>query len=277
MPATPIVTPLPEERLVGIEPQLLQQVADGWRHRLNLFTGRALTDTALTNEQLYRAGLLATLGQSVAPGVLSGLALSMQVQGTDAVLSIAPGYGISAVGEDVLLPRTLTTNLSTLAVVDPASGAIVAPFSTYVKGTSASSAGVLLLQPVTAQATGAELDTGPIIASGNLSDSPTRSSRRSRSLRAARSSRGRCSACRSRCSASGRISHRYSSIDRASCGRAGSYAAGICCPPNSPRRRVGKHRRRMPLVRSSPIPRVTCRRRRRAGPPARQCPRGTRA
>jgi hypothetical protein len=171
MPATPIVTPLPEERLVGIEPQLLQQVADGWRHRLNLFTGRALTDTALTNEQLYRAGLLATLGQSVAPGVLSGLALSMQVQGTDAVLSIAPGYGISAVGEDVLLPRTLTTNLSTLAVVDPASGAIVAPFSTYVKGTSASSAGVLLLQPVTAQATGAELDTGPIIASGNLSDS----------------------------------------------------------------------------------------------------------
>ncbi len=76
MPTTPITDPVSGESLVGTEPQLLQQVDPGWRHRLNLFTGRALSDTALDNEQAYRGGLLATLGQSVSAGTVSGLALS---------------------------------------------------------------------------------------------------------------------------------------------------------------------------------------------------------
>ena len=50
MPATPIANPLTGESLLGIEPQLLQQVDPGWRYRMNLFTGRALTDTALDGE-----------------------------------------------------------------------------------------------------------------------------------------------------------------------------------------------------------------------------------
>ena len=65
MPATPITNPAGGESLVGIEPQLLQQLPDsGWRRRLNLFTGRALSVSALDNEQLYRSGLLSTLGQA---------------------------------------------------------------------------------------------------------------------------------------------------------------------------------------------------------------------
>jgi hypothetical protein len=70
MPATPITNPVSGESLVGTEPQLLQQIDPGWRRRINLFTGRALTDTALDNEQLYRGGLLATLGQSVTAGTV---------------------------------------------------------------------------------------------------------------------------------------------------------------------------------------------------------------
>src|SRR5580692_2158590 len=109
MPATPITNPVSGESLVGTEPQLLQQVNPGWRHRLNLFTGRALTDTALDSEQTYRAGLLTTLAQSVTAGTVSGLALTMDTSGTEAVLSVSPGYGIAASGEDVVLNSALKT------------------------------------------------------------------------------------------------------------------------------------------------------------------------
>ena len=54
MAATRIQNPLPGEDLLAIEPELLQQVDAGWLQRLSLFTGRNLSDTALTNEQLYR-------------------------------------------------------------------------------------------------------------------------------------------------------------------------------------------------------------------------------
>ena len=47
MSATLIQNALPGEDLIGIEPELLQQVEPGWLHRLHLFTGRALTAPAL--------------------------------------------------------------------------------------------------------------------------------------------------------------------------------------------------------------------------------------
>ena len=81
MPANPITDPFPGEDLLGIEPQLSQQVDPGWRHRLSLFVGRALSDTALDSEQLYRAGLLATLGQAVSPGVVKGLSRRVRYHG----------------------------------------------------------------------------------------------------------------------------------------------------------------------------------------------------
>src|SRR5215472_14695641 len=93
MPATPITNPLPGEELLGVDPPLQQQVDPGWRHRLALFTGRALSDTALDGEQLYRAGLLATLGQAVSAGVVKGLVASLEVSGTATVTTAAVAAG----------------------------------------------------------------------------------------------------------------------------------------------------------------------------------------
>src|SRR5579864_6680122 len=118
MPATPITNPAGGESLVGIEPQLLQQLPDsGWRRRLNLFTGRALSVSALDNEQRYRSGLLSTLGQAVTPGTVKGLALTLNTGVSDPLIAITPGYGIMAGGIDVILNQTLKTALSTLPVI----------------------------------------------------------------------------------------------------------------------------------------------------------------
>src|SRR5271157_4347262 len=174
MDATIIQDALPGEDLVGIEPELLQQVDPGWLHRLNLYAGRALTAPALQSEQLYRAGRLAILGQCVSQGVVTGLELSADLSKSDPLLQVAPGYGISAAGEDVSLPSTLTTTLSTLLVIDPQTGSPIAPFANYIQDAGNNSfAGVLLLQPVTGQVSGQSVDTGtgPAVVSGNLNAS----------------------------------------------------------------------------------------------------------
>ncbi len=171
MSATVIHDALPGEDLIGIEPELLQQVDPGWLHRLNLYPGRALTAPALLSEQLYRAGRLAILGQCVTQGVVKGLEVSVNLAPADPVFQVAPGYGISATGEDVALPSTLITTLSTLQVIDPLTGAVIASFSDYSKDPShINFAAVLLLQPITGQVNGAAVDTGgePEIVSGNL-------------------------------------------------------------------------------------------------------------
>src|SRR5580704_3647785 len=152
MPATPIANPVSGESLVGTEPQLSQQVDPGWRHRLNLFTGRTLTDTALDGEQLYRSGLLATLGQSVTAGTVKGLALTVDASGADPLLAITPGYGSTASGADVVLLRALKTNLSTLAVVDAFTGNEQLTFHQFVGNPANTTyAGILVLQPIVAQ------------------------------------------------------------------------------------------------------------------------------
>jgi hypothetical protein len=175
MPATPIIDPVSGESLVGTEPQLLQQIDPGWwRQRLNLYTGRALTVSALDSEQSYRGGLLATLGQAVTAGTVTGLALSMDLSGADPLLTVSPGYGITASGQDVALNSTLKAHLSTLAVIDAITGDAIDSFHQLVGDPANSTyAGILLLQPVVAQVSGQMLDTGtgPIVASGNLNAS----------------------------------------------------------------------------------------------------------
>ncbi len=166
MAVTRIQSPVTGEDLVGIEPELLQQVDPGWRRRLSLFTGRALSDTALDNEQAYRSGHLALLGQSVTPGSVSGLELAVDITAADPVLTLNAGYGILANGEEVTLLSTLRTNLSTLPVLD-AGGDIASLFKDFA---AASTAGILVLQPIVAQLNGADLDTAPTsqLVSGNL-------------------------------------------------------------------------------------------------------------
>src|SRR5580693_3140012 len=172
MPATSITDPATGESLVGIEPQLQQQVDPGWwRQRLNLYTGRALTVDALDSEQFYRAGLLATLGQAVTAGTVSGLALTMNTSGPDPLFTISPGYGIMANGQDVVLNTALKTHLSTLTVIDPVTGTDLYTFRQSVGDpTNSTYAGILLLQPVVAQVSGQQLDSGslPTIVNGNL-------------------------------------------------------------------------------------------------------------
>jgi hypothetical protein len=172
MPATPILDPVSGESLVGTEPQLQQQVDPGWwRQRLNLYTGRTLSVSALDGEQGYRGGLLATLGQSVTAGTVSGLALTLDLSGADPLLVVSPGYGTTASGQDVVLNSTLKAHLSTLAVIDAVTGVEMYDFRQSVGDpTNSTHAGILLLQPVIAQVSGQLLDTGtpPIEVSGNL-------------------------------------------------------------------------------------------------------------
>lgn len=170
MSASTIKNPLPGEDLIGIEPELLQQVDAGWRRRLSLFTGRALSDTALDAEQLYRASRLAMLGQSVTPGTVSGLEVSLDTTGSEPAFAIQPGYGILDNGEDVTLLSVMKTNLSSVVVLDQNGNAtknVVATAST------SGNAGILLLQPLVVKVNGATLDTAPtsMLVSGNLNAS----------------------------------------------------------------------------------------------------------
>jgi hypothetical protein len=165
MPATAINDPVGGESLVGTEPQLEQYTSETcWRERLNLFTGRTLSDTALDSEQLYRSGLLATLGQSVTPGTVKGLALSLDATGS--VVTLTPGYGIMATGDDVILNTPIQTPLATLTVANAHETTLTA----WQADKTSPFAGILLLRPVVAQVSGQQLDTGglPTIVSGNL-------------------------------------------------------------------------------------------------------------
>ena len=99
MSATTIKNPLPGEDLIGIEPDLLQQVNAGWRRRLSLFTGRALSTTALEAEQVYRAGRLAMLGQAVTPGTISGLEAGLDTSGAVPLVVVQRVMGFSTTGK----------------------------------------------------------------------------------------------------------------------------------------------------------------------------------
>jgi len=175
MPATPITDPIQGESLVGTEPQLQQQIDPGyWRQRLNLFTGRTLSVSALDNEQSYRGGLLATMGQAVTAGTVTGFALTLDPAGADPTIAVTPGYGIMANGQDVALNTTLKAKLSTLTVVDAVTGTDLFTFHQLVGDpTNNTYAGILLLQPVIAQVSGQQLDSGnlPTVVSGNLNAS----------------------------------------------------------------------------------------------------------
>ena len=69
----PIKDPVAGEQMLAVEPVIARYPDVEWRQRLEYFTGRALTHTALRTEQNNRAGHLATLGQALSPGVVDGL------------------------------------------------------------------------------------------------------------------------------------------------------------------------------------------------------------
>jgi len=135
MKVNPILDPLDGESVVGVDPPLKPNFEADWRRRLNLYTGRSLSDTALTIEQEGRAGRLATRGQTVSPGVVSGLEVEFEKAAhTPAAedtrtevffYKINSGFGIAASGEDVMVPRKLQVDVadtrvySTAAILRP--------------------------------------------------------------------------------------------------------------------------------------------------------------
>jgi hypothetical protein len=139
-----IDVPLADEHVIGTDPPLTPTVAGFWRRRLNPFTGRALSDRALTAEQETRAGIQRLRGQSVSAGVIAGLDVLAEpgafgAAPADAVIQILPGSGLSRAGEDVIIgsPRRIALaelpvfarvdQLDAIAAGDPPGGTGDAP------------------------------------------------------------------------------------------------------------------------------------------------------
>ncbi len=180
MKVWPIKKPFKNEHIVGVQPALEPDVDAGWNRRLNLFTGRALSDTALKAEQAGRAGRMATRGQMVSPGVVTGLQLSVEREAGDALFGqLSAGLGISVSGEDVVVPTDVRFDLRQVRVYAPGGllAAVIPPEERANSGLSAYGwdtgprlgafmqpdnllprVGIIVLQPIVADLVG-ELDS----------------------------------------------------------------------------------------------------------------------
>ena len=116
----PIDDPVAGEQVLAVEPQIARYPDADWRQRLEYFTGRALTHTALRLEQTGRAGHLATLGQALSPGVVSGLETVAAQQTSGVVIEIAAGMGLAVSGEIIHLNRNHQVLLDDIRVAAPA-------------------------------------------------------------------------------------------------------------------------------------------------------------
>jgi len=148
MRVIPIEDSLPGEHVVSVHPVMSPDAKSHWHRRLNLYTGRALSDIALTSEQQGRAGRLATSGQMMSPGVVGGLEVTVdstpvktgaqlpdeseerlrrddepsslpKQRRFDSFYNIAPGFGITSSGEDVNIPTALRLDVLSIPVYGP--------------------------------------------------------------------------------------------------------------------------------------------------------------
>lgn len=122
----PLDSPLKGEQVVGAAPPLAPMVDAGWQRRLNLFSGRSLSDTALTMEQEGRAGRLAMAGRALSHGVVTGLEVKAELEpeawpvGIGILrwhLHVTAGTGLTAHGEDVVVRENLRVDLDDLHVI----------------------------------------------------------------------------------------------------------------------------------------------------------------
>ncbi len=175
MDVNPIKKSLNGEHIVDVSPPMQPDANLGWQRRLNLYSGRALSDRALITEQQGRSGILATRGQLLSPGVITGLEVDLE-QPDSTHYQIAAGTGVTAMGEDVLIPRTLRVAAQDLRVYAAAAildGATPAPTPTptgiltprklgktlgelITNGIAATlpRVGILVLQPIVAELVG---------------------------------------------------------------------------------------------------------------------------
>lgn len=168
----PIDDPVQGEQVLAVQPALERTPDADWRQRLEYFSGRTLTHTALRLEQQSRSGRLATLGQAVSPGVVTGLEASAARTGEGVVIEIAAGMGIAASGEIVHVNRNQQVLLDDIRVFAPAAmlggqGAEGAPVLGDTLGTLRAGgaplpeAVVLVLQPAVVVHFSQEASTDP--------------------------------------------------------------------------------------------------------------------
>lgn len=123
---TPIRRPLADEHVIGIDPKLRPDLPGVWRRRIHAFTGRAISDKALTAEQDLRSGLQRLQGLAMTAGIVSGLdvaadRLSIGAAPGLARLRIGAGLGLTRSGEDISIGAARQISLASLPIVVPAS------------------------------------------------------------------------------------------------------------------------------------------------------------
>ncbi|HEY6815476.1 MAG TPA: hypothetical protein VI168_08060 [Croceibacterium sp.] len=120
----PIRQSLADEHVIGVDPKLKPDQPGVWRRRINAFTGRAVSDKALTAEQDMRSGLQRLHGMTMTAGVVDGLAittdgLSIGNKPDEAWLRLSPGLGLARSGEDVTVGSSRRIRLGEVQVVVP--------------------------------------------------------------------------------------------------------------------------------------------------------------
>ena len=117
MKVTPIDNPVDGEWLLDVKPVMAPETDSGWHRRLQYFTGRSLSHTALIAEQSGRTGRQTLMGQSVSKGIITGLDVRKSDDAKQ--FHISPGMGLVLTGEDVFVPRSLRVDAHDIRVYAP--------------------------------------------------------------------------------------------------------------------------------------------------------------
>lgn len=156
------------ERAVAVEPAPAARVSDAFLRRLNHYPGRTLTRSSLDLEATHRMRHLALTGMERSAGVVFGLevglepvpqAESIEGGGSEASsttevtraprrrygLTISPGRGLCANGEDVVVPRLLKILVDEI----PSYDAVMRKETTPPQGV-----GIVILQPISGEIPG---------------------------------------------------------------------------------------------------------------------------
>lgn len=118
----PVKRSFADEHVIGIDPPMRPDLPNVWRRRINAFTGRALSDTALTAEQALRSGMQRLGGLALSPGIVDGLVVrdvsTLPLAPLDeTVLEISVGSAVARSGEDISIGRPVRLAIADLPVI----------------------------------------------------------------------------------------------------------------------------------------------------------------